>query len=166
MSEHVSPKLSGQELADWLSLSEGRVTQLKDSGVFIRDKDGKYDLRVSVQAYCQSVKHKGSNPLFDEEAGLTFDNYTQRKAYYDSEAKKDEILENRRHLFPAETVQECFFSLVEQARESFLILPDIIERDSGASPKVISSIEKNVNKILNGLANEGERVRRELGATS
>jgi hypothetical protein len=43
--------LTGQELAEWLDLSEGRVSQLCSQGVFERCEDGLYDLSSSVINY-------------------------------------------------------------------------------------------------------------------
>jgi hypothetical protein len=44
--------LTGSELAEWLDLSPGRITQLTDKGVLEKDeKTGLYDLQFSVISY-------------------------------------------------------------------------------------------------------------------
>jgi hypothetical protein len=43
--------LTGGELAEWLDLTPGRITQLTDKGVLEKGEDGLYDLSAAVINY-------------------------------------------------------------------------------------------------------------------
>lgn len=162
MNANSQLQVNGVELAEWLGLTDKRVTQLYQSGIFEKNESDLYNLKACVTAYCNYRQGRNQQPLLDEDSGLEFQNQNQRKLYFEAEAKKDEILRNRKQLLPAEEVEEVFFSLIEILRESFLILPDAFERDTGASPDQVKFLENFTRKKLTTLEHESQRLRKPL----
>ncbi len=164
MAQKKPQEVSGKELAEWLSLTPARITQLTSTGVLQKNpKSKKYLLKESVAAYCQDAQGKKRSPVIDEYQGMEFTSHQERKHYFDSEHKKDDVLIRRQQLLPASDVSEAMFTLIEIIRDSLLVLPDAYERDTGADPQDVQMLERWTENKLKTLENETKRVCKSLG---
>lgn len=149
---------SGSDLGIWLSLSSlasefgaARETvrkRLEASGVqSSRARGGHplYRLRDALAAW-QNAPESG----FDPDRLDPF----RRKAFYQSEHEKLTLQAARGELVPRIEVEQ------EQARTAKLVaqffdtLPDVLERDCGASPLQLAKIEDALDRVREGLYRE------------
>lgn len=150
----MSDKVTLRELSGYIGVTEQRVLQLCQQGVIPRGEDKKIVLRDGVKAYIENLRDKQSGTVDDEATGLTFKNYAERDKYYQSEERRIDLLAKTGQLLHTAEVEEMFHSLIEITRESFLILPDVLEREANLSAKQIEDVQKYADKKLHALANE------------
>lgn len=140
-------------LAGFLDITEQRVLQLTQKGVFTRGDDKLIDLRDGIQKYIAYKTDAGKVAIQDEESGLSFPTFAERDNYYKSEDRRISLKQKVGDLYEREEVTEKIFSLIELTRETLLILPDILERDAGLNVKQLKAVQKTVDKKLKALEN-------------
>ena len=147
-----------RELSGFIGVTEQRVLQLVQKGVFIRGDDKLVDLRESIQNYIKYKVDGGKVAISDEESGLSFATFAERDKYYQSEDRRISLKEKTGELFQKDDVTEKIFALVELIRESFLILPDVLERESSLNVKQLKAVQKFVDRKLQSLESEAGKL--------
>lgn len=144
-------------LAGYLGISQQGVLKLTQRGTITRSPEDKLiDLREGVQQYIASVKKQSTATVTDGE--LNFKSYAERDKYYTSEQRRIELEQKLKNLYPREVVEELYYSVIELTREALLMLPDILERDADLSAKQVKILEKFVDRKLQSLTSEVEKV--------
>ena len=141
-------------LAGFLDITEQRVLQLTQKGIFNRGDDKLIDLREGIKNYIDYKTEAGKVAIQDEESGLSFPTFAERDNYYKSEDRRISLKKKTGELYEREEVSEKIFSLIELTRETLLILPDIMERDAGLNTKQIKAVQKTIDKKLKALENK------------
>ena len=147
-----------RELSGFIGVTEQRVLQLVQKGVFIRGDDKLVDLRESIQNYIKYKVDGGKVAISDEESGLSFATFAERDKYYQSEDRRISLKEKTGELFQKDDVTEKIFALVELIRESFLILPDVLEREASLNVKQLKAVQKFVDRKLQSLESEAGKL--------
>jgi len=147
-----------RELSGFVGVTEQRVLQLVQKGVFIRGDDKLVDLRESIQNYIKYKVDGGKVAISDEESGLSFATFAERDKYYQSEDRRISLKEKTGELFQKDHVTEKIFALVELIRESFLILPDVLEREASLNVKQLKAVQKFVDRKLQSLESESKKI--------
>jgi len=147
-----------RELSGFIGVTEQRVLQLVQKGVFIRGDDKLVDLRESIQNYIKYKVDGGKVAISDEESGLSFATFAERDKYYQSEDRRISLKEKTGELFQKDDVTEKIFALVELIRESFLILPDVLEREASLNVKQLKAVQKFVDRKLQSLESESGKL--------
>jgi len=147
-----------RELSGFVGVTEQRVLQLVQKGVFIRGDDKLVDLRESIQNYIKYKVDGGKVAISDEESGLSFATFAERDKYYQSEDRRISLKEKTGELFQKDDVTEKIFALVELIRESFLILPDVLEREASLNVKQLKAVQKFVDRKLQSLESESGKL--------
>lgn len=152
-------KVTGKRLAEVLGITQGRITQLADEGVLVREEPGNgrklYDLCESVQAYIAFVREtargKSSSDKDAEARKLQAD-----ADYKTAKARQEELklaeLEGRMH--SAEDVEAATTELVYAVRSSVLAMPGRIAVDAEMKPaaEVAEVVRRECCAVLEGLA--------------
>ena len=153
-----SARVNLRELAGFVGVTEQRVLQLVQKGVFIRGDDKLVDLRDAIQSFIKYKTDAGKVAISDEESGLKFATFAERDKYYQSEDRRISLKEKTGELFQKEDVTEKIFALVELIRESFLILPDVLEREANLNIKQLKAVQKFVDRKLQSLESETKKL--------
>jgi hypothetical protein len=147
-----------RELSGFVGVTEQRVLQLVQKGVFIRGDDKLVNLRESIQNYIKYKVDGGKVAISDEESGLSFATFAERDKYYQSEDRRISLKEKTGELFQKDDVTEKIFALVELIRDSFLILPDVLEREASLNVKQLKAVQKFVDRKLQSLESESGKL--------
>lgn len=75
-----------------------------------------------------------------------------RKAWYDSEAKRRDLQVKDRELIPAPEVEQAVATAFAAISQGLLSLPDNIERRTGCAPEVIEAVEHVLHAEMVSLA--------------
>ena len=154
----MTDRVNLRELSGYIGVTEQRVLQLVQKGIFTRGDDKLVDLRESIQSYIEYKVDGSKVAIQDEETGIVFATFAERDKYYQSEDRRITLLQKTGSLFEKEDVTEKIFSLVELLRESLLILPDVLEREADLSLKQLKAVQKYVDKKLKSLENESKKL--------
>lgn len=80
-----------------------------------------------------------------------------RKDWYDGEARRLEIARKAGVLVEAELVREVIAGLFLKVRNTLSSLPDVLERDTGLEPDRIGRVQRAVDTLAAGLAEDVAR---------
>ena len=139
--------VTGKALAQWLDLSDMRVSQLASEGVLTREGKGAYPLRKCVRQYCVYSRgvSRGSDTAQAERAART------RLANVSAELKELEHSEKTGELLQAATVHQQDAALAGILSNNLLSIPDRIapvlaaETDDG---KIYDLLFEEINRSL------------------
>lgn len=131
-SDSLAPRLSLSGLARSFNRSREFVrARLQAAGVEPAH-DGRYLLSVAIPALTTEPDRQR------DPAQMT---PFERAAHYKAEWQLTQVQAERRELLSSLEVEQMFAGLFKAIAEFFDTLPDVIERDCGASPMVIAKIE-------------------------
>lgn len=91
--------------------------------------------------------------LRDEEGNLNpeaMDPY-RRKAYYAAELDRVTLLKNSGALVPALALEQRLAEIAKTVAQFFDTLPDILERDCGATPAFLAKLEERLDRVREDL---------------
>lgn len=77
---------------------------------------------------------------------------TDRKAWYESEAKRRELQRSDRELIPASEVEHCVARAFSTLAQGLRSVPDNIERRTGCAPELIEAIELALESEMSAIA--------------
>lgn len=85
-----------------------------------------------------------------------------RKAHYQAEAERLKLMERSGDLIPRHEVARGLADVLKNLVHSMEVLPDIIERDHGATPAQVQGIEIECDKLRTGLHADLQQLGRQL----
>ena len=163
--------VTATSLAVVLGLSSRHILRLRDDGILKQDKQGKYPLADSVQAYLEysqnntQGKSKQQPDELDQakkQADTSLKNkrsskldYEMEAAQIDNEVKKLKLEEMKNNLYRAEVVEDMFNAFVYTVRTNLLAMPGRLAVDthnSASAAECAEIIRKDVYAVLNDLA--------------
>jgi hypothetical protein len=143
ISINVNRPVSLPILARLLNLTERRITQLAKEGVIPRSGRGKYPLANSVRGYITFLQQTASgSENVDPDKLEPF----KRKAHYQAELDKLKLQTERGELTPRIQTEEMLAHAFKILGHELETIPDILERDTGATPQQLVKIEAIVDE--------------------
>jgi len=141
ISESVG--LSPQLLAKWLDITPSRFHQLVRDGVIPKAGPGKYNPVAVVRSYIQFLRRTGANQDIKPDDLKPF----ERRAHYQAEMEKLDLQSKCGELIPRIEVEQEMGRVAKVLTEFLETLPDIMERDTGATPKQIMKMEAAIDQL-------------------
>jgi len=126
-----------------LDITEQRFHQLVKEGVIPKVGRGQYPLAATVRAYIKFLRNTGAAKELDPDKLEPF----RRKAHYESEMSKLHLQRLRGELVPRIEVEQEQGRIAKIVAEGLETLPDIMERDTGATPKQLAKVQDVIDRI-------------------
>ena len=149
--------ITTRNLASFLNMTDERVRQLEDEGVFtsIKEKNRKYfNLKEAIQTYTDFLKkNKTPSKAVDDEARRIKADADWKEAKADIEKMKRDELAGRMH--SSEDVETVTTALVLEVRSKLLSLPGMLAKDvveASTAQEASGIIKEAVCELLNELA--------------
>lgn len=130
-------------LARLLDISERRFHQLVTEGVIPKTSKGRYPLAATVRGYIRFLRNTGATTETDPDKLEPF----KRKAHYMAETEKLQLQRMRGDLVPRIEVEQEQGRIAKIVGEGLETLPDIMERDSGATPKQLAKMQEVIDRL-------------------
>lgn len=124
-------------LARLLDISERRFHQLVTEGVIPKSGPGRYALASTVRGYIQFLRKTGAVSETDPDKLEPF----KRKAHYQAELDKLKLQTERGELTPQIQTEEMLAHAFKILGHELETIPDILERDTGATAQQLAKIE-------------------------
>jgi transcriptional antiterminator len=147
------------KIAKALNLSDRRVRQLVQEGVFPREAHGLYDLAKCLLAhhhYLQKClrEHNGTGENGAGGGGLT--NERERHIRVQRERMELRLAKERGQLIPLETYRQTLFQDMQTLRERLLQLSQIAPQLEGEPREAIArKLDLEIHKVLESLSRIG-----------
>lgn len=142
MAENI--QVNEKELAEYLGLSDRRIRQLVQEGIVVKSKRGRYDLKLSVKGYINSIRtdKKVKNESIDK---VKLAREVELLQHDKLKKRKTELIvrqmENKMHI--AEDVEYFWNTMILAAKSKLTAIPTKI------SPRLIGLNDiKEIQKIL------------------
>lgn len=139
----------GKLIARLLNITERRLQQLAREGIVPKAAHGKYPLAGCVRGYIMYLQNAGVNAEgnIDPEKLDPF----KRRAWYQGEHEKNKLAIERGELLTSIDVEQTFGSTFKLIADFLDTLPDILERDCGASAQMVLKIERRIDALREDL---------------
>lgn len=143
--EQAQANFPGKIIARLLNITERRLQQLAREGIIPKADRGQYPLAGCVRGYVTYLQNAGVNAEgnLDPEKLDPF----KRRAFYQGELDKLKVAVERSELVPSFEVEQMFATVFKQVAEFFDTLPDILERDCGATSQMVLKVEALLDRL-------------------
>jgi phage terminase Nu1 subunit (DNA packaging protein) len=131
-------------IARLLNLTIARVQQLAKEGVIARAGRGRYNVAACVRGYVAYLQARGAHKVETDPDSLE---PFKRKAHYQAESDKMKLAKEQGELIPADEVEDEMATIAKLVTETLETLPDILERDTGATPRQIAITERAIDRV-------------------
>lgn len=136
--------IPGAVMARLLNLTERRLQQLAKEGIVPKAGRGMYPLASTVRAYVSYLQQsEGAEGELDPDKLKPF----MRKAHYQAEKEKLSLAQERGELIPRIEVEMEFGRVAKIVTQALESLPDILERDAGATPPQIARTQSIIDVV-------------------
>ena len=130
-------------VAQWLCLSERRVRQLRDEGVIVEARPGRYELQPTVARYITYIGGAGKETLTNERMKLT--RAKREAAELENELRKGEV-------HRTEDIERGIKSMFLNIRSRFLALPaklsPTLATMGGNQTGIFDELKQAIDEIL------------------
>lgn len=135
----------GGIIAKLLNITERRLQQLAKEGVIPRSGRDSYPLAGAVRGYIRFLQQTtpGADRPIDPEKLAPF----QRKAHYQAEAEKLKLAAEAGSVIARGEVESAMARVAKVVTAFLDTLPDILERDTGATPQQLAKLEELLDKM-------------------
>lgn len=138
------------QLSTLVGVSENRIKQLCNSGDLERGDDGQFDLRLSVRAYCGTLRNVATGR---GGSGLAAEREREARARADKLEMQNAAA--RRDLIPANEVEAMWDKMCRLIRARFLAMPARLQqRLAHLSTHDLSLIDREIRDALTELADD------------
>lgn len=145
--ESSESTFAGELIAKLLNITERRLQQLAKDGIVPKAARGKYPLAGCVRGYVTYLQGLGGN----ESAPDKMDPF-RRKAHFQAESTKLAMERAAGDLVPVEEVRAEMANIAKAVIQTLDILPDVLERDAGISPKAVARCQELISLERDKLA--------------
>ena len=135
-------------IARLLNISERRLNQLVIEGVIPKAGRNQYPLAGCIRGYVTFLQSDNLGGNSNDPDNM---NPFNRRAFYQSELDKIKLQSERRELIPRLEVEQEMAALLKMVAEYFDTLSDVLERDCGLDPSVLSKVEERLDRTRNEL---------------
>lgn len=145
--------VNGPTLAAWLGVSRTRIPELAASGILVRTGRGKFDLKCSVQAYCEH-QHKMLSHRDDESRAARAASLMASAGFKTATAnRRTAIIKDAESWIRGADVVEQWARIARELRHGFDGLPVRLQSClPNLTPDDIEALEDGVRKALNEMA--------------
>lgn len=140
MSMEARATFSGAVIARLLNITERRLQQLAREGIVPKVRHGEYPLAGCIRGYITFLQKGNAGEGADVTDPDKLEPF-KRRAFYQGELEKLKLETERRELIPRIEVEQEMAAQLKVTAECFDTLPDILERDCGLTPAVLSKVE-------------------------
>ena len=134
--------VNGEVLAEFLELTTGRVSQLKNKGVLHHyENSGQYDFLPNVKSYIKYLQSHGESKIKDADYKKSQARAMAAKAErleFDLKAMKGEVI-------PIDVFQDSVIDIIKFLQIELNKLPDAVGRKTGCAIDVLDEITKAVD---------------------
>jgi phage terminase Nu1 subunit (DNA packaging protein) len=131
-------------IARLLNITERRVAQLAKEGVIPRASRGKYPVLGAVRGYVTFLQRTHEAPGDQDPDKLE---PFRRSAHYRAEAEKLRVMRDRGEVVAREDAEAEMARVAKIVVETLETLPDLLERDTGATPKQVALAERVIDAL-------------------
>jgi hypothetical protein len=149
MEQQAQANYPGRVIARLLNITERRLQQLAREGIVPKAAHGQYPLAAAIRGYVTYLQNAGVNAegTIDPEKLDPF----KRRAYYQGELDKNKLAMERSEMLTSMDVEQTFGNTFKLVADFLDTLPDILERDCGASAQMVLIIEKRLDGLRDQL---------------
>lgn len=138
------------QLSTLVGVSENRIKQLCNSGDIERGEDGQFDLRLSVRAYCGTLRNAA---MGRGGPGLAAEREREARARADKLEMQNAAA--RRDLIPANEVEAMWDKICRLIRARFIAMPARLQQHlAHLSAHDLSLIDREIRDALKELADD------------
>ncbi|MEO9132421.1 MAG: terminase small subunit [Sphingomonas sp.] len=146
----IDQRIGISQLASLVGVSDNRIKQLCNSGELERGEDGQFDLRLSVRAYCKTLR---DNAMGRGGPGLAAQR--ERVAREQADALEMKNAAVRRELIPASEVEIMWDKICRMIRARFLAMPARLQQHlSHLSAHDLAVMDREIRDALKELADD------------
>lgn len=159
--DQAQANFPGRIIARLLNITERRLQQLAREGIVPKASHGQYPLAGCIRGYVMYLQNAGVNAegTVDPEKLDPF----KRRAYFQGELDKLKLATERGELLTSFDVEQTFGETFKVVTEAFDTLPDILERDCGATAQMVQRTEKRMDVLREELY---QRLQKMLGGNA
>lgn len=114
-------EISGLELADLLGVSKRAVSDFVERGIVVKTERNRYDMRRSIQLYCEHLRTMAAGRSGDGADALTTERARLAREQADQTAMKNAAM--RREMIPITDVRHEWTSIGRRIRNGIMSVP-------------------------------------------
>ncbi|MGA0564976.1 hypothetical protein ACO2RV_21235 [Ancylobacter sp. VNQ12] len=146
--------MTGDELAGLLGIAPRTIRELAGRGLVVKAGRGRYDVALSIAAYCANLREQAAGRAGDAQAGLTSERARQAKEQADNLALRN--AEIRRELVSAKDVAAEWSGILRRLRARILAVPARVnQRLLFLKQHDLAEIDAELRDALTELGNDG-----------